>query len=122
MLPALLLVAACAGWHGAAAGHYNGEVESQGKKAIDTWLEETTKGLSGTYVLHEPTREVTGTLEPLGDEDCGVAVFRWTDLYGTGIARLHFFPAEHCFEGTWGGEQVNPLLTWRSCTHTQDVS
>ncbi len=116
MLPALLLAAACAGWHGAAPGHYVGEVESQGPKAIDTWLEDTPAGLAGTYVLHEPTRDVPGTLEALGDEDCDVALFRWTDLYGSGTARLRFYPSRHCFEGSWGREQLNPLLTWRSCT------
>lgn len=118
MLAALLLVASCVGWHGNAAGHYSGEVESMGPKAIDTWLEETPNGLAGTYVLHEPTREVTGTLQALGDADCEVALFRWTDLYGTGVVRLRFYPAQHCFEGSWGAEQISPQLPWRSCTTT----
>ena len=122
MLPALLLAAACAGWHGQAIGHYRGEVESQGPKAIDTWLVETPTGLAGTYILHEPTREVTGTLEALGDADCDVALFRWTDLYGTGIARLRFYPTRHCFEGSWGRAELNPQLTWRSCTEAPVTS
>jgi hypothetical protein len=122
MLPVLLLVAACAGWHAEATGHYLGEVESQGPKAIDTWLEETPGGLAGGYTLHEPERDVAGTLEALGDEDCDVALFRWTDLYGTGIARLRFYPAQHCFEGTWGKETLNPVLTWRSCTRNRMTS
>ena len=122
MLAALLLAASCASWHGQVVGHYRGEVESQGPKAIDTWLEETQAGLAGTYVLHEPTREVTGTLEALGDDDCNVALFRWTDLYGTGIARLRFDPTRHCFEGSWGRAQVNPQLTWRSCTESPVTS
>jgi hypothetical protein len=123
MLPALLIAAACAAWHGGAAGHYLGEVQSQGPKTIDTWLEETPDGLAGSYVLHEPGREVQGTLEALGDDaDCHVALFRWSDLYGTGIARLRFYPAQHCFEGSWGRETVNPALTWRSCTQTRVTS
>ena len=122
MLPALLLAAACAGWHANVAGHYLGEVESDGRKAIDTWVEETEAGLAGHYVLHEPTREVTGTLEALGDAECDVALFRWEDVYGTGIARLRFYPARHCFEGSWGREQVLPRLIWRSCTETPVTS
>jgi hypothetical protein len=122
MLPALLLAAACGAWHGEATGHYVGEVESRGPKAIDTWIEETQAGLSGSYVLHEEARDVTGTLEPLGDEDCDVALFRWTDVYGTGVARLHFHPAAHCFEGTWGLEHTDPVLTWRSCTQSRVTS
>ncbi|MBV8915683.1 MAG: hypothetical protein JOZ05_21925 [Acetobacteraceae bacterium] len=122
MLAVFLLAASCAGWHGGAAGHYLGEVQSQGPKAIDTWLEETPFGLTGSYVLHEPEREVQGTLEALGDVDCGVALFRWTDLYGTGIARLRFYPAQHCFDGTWGRETLNPQLTWHSCVQTRMTS
>ena len=122
MLVALALAAACAGWHPAAAGHYLGEVQSQGPKIIDTWLEDTGAGLAGTYILHEPTRDVPGTLEALGDDDCNVALFRWTDLYGTGIARLRFHPAAHCFEGSWGKESLNPELTWHSCTQTPVTS
>ena len=132
MLAALVLAAACAGWHGAVVGQYRGEVESfaldtQGRpdrtlKAIDTVVEETQAGLAGSYTLHEPTRDVTGTLEPIGDEDCNVALFKWTDLYGTGLARLRFFPDAHCFEGSWGVSEVNPKLVWRSCTQTRVTS
>ena len=122
MLAALALAAACAGWHAGVTGDYLGTVESQGPKAIDTAIIETPSGLAGSYVLHEPTREVPGTLEALGDEDCNVALFRWTDVYGTGIARLRFYPGAHCFEGSWGREQLNPVLTWKSCTRTPVTS
>jgi hypothetical protein len=122
MLAALVLAAACAGWHGDVAGHYLGQVESRGPKAIDTWIEDTPQGLAGSYVLHESEREVTGTLEPLGDEDCDVALFKWTDLYGTGVARLRFHPDAHCFEGSWGLEHPDPVLTWRSCTRSRVTS
>ena len=122
MLAALTLAAACAAWHGQAVGHYLGEVQSEGPKAIDTWLEDTPAGLAGTYVLHEPTREVSGTLEALGDADCGVALFRWTDLYGSGIARLQFHLPQRCFEGSWGRAALNPALTWHSCTQTAVTS
>jgi len=122
MLAALVLAAACGAWHADAAGHYLGEVQSEGPKAIDTWLEDTPNGLAGTYVLHEPTREVTGTLEALGDDGCGVALFRWTDLYGTGVARLQFHLPQHCFEGAWGKATLNPTLTWRSCTQAPVTS
>ncbi len=67
-------------------------------------------------MLHEPDRDVPGTLEPVGDDGCDVALFQWTDVYGTGMARLHFFPDRHCFEGDWG-RRGQPLATsWRSCT------
>ncbi len=122
MLPALLLAAACAGWHADAVGTYEGTVESRGPKAIDTTIEDGPTGLSGSYLLHEPTRDVAGTLEPLGDEGCDVALFRWTDVYGTGVARLHFSPGYHCFEGAWGAEQTDPALTWRSCTRNRVTS
>ena len=122
MLPALLLAAACGAWHADATGHYLGEVESRGPKAIDTWIEETEAGLAGSYVLHEETRDVPGTLEPLGDEACEVALFRWNDLYGTGLVRLRFHPAANCFEGTWGLEQTDPRLIWRSCTRSRVTS
>ena len=122
MLAVLALAAACAGWHASAAAHYAGEVQSEGPKAIDTWLEDTPAGLAGTYVLHEPTRDVQGTLEALGDEDCNVSLFRWTDLYGTGTARLRFDPARHCFAGSWGRTSVNPVLTWISCTRAPVTS
>jgi hypothetical protein len=102
MLVALLVVAACADWHGQVAGHYLGQVESQGPKAVDTWIEEAPGGtLAGSYVLHEARRDVQGTLDYLGDDGCDSALFRWTDLYGTGIARLRFHPEQRCFEGEW---------------------
>ena len=122
MWPMLLLAAACGAWHGEATGHYLGEVESRGPKAIDTWIEETDGGLAGSYVLHEESRDVPGTLEPLGDEGCDVALFRWTDLYGNGLARLRFYPTAHCFEGSWGVEQTDPRLIWRSCTRSRVTS
>ena len=122
MLPALLLAAACAGWHGVVAGHYRGEVESQGTKSVDTWIEETPAGLAGSYVLHERSRDVVGTLEALGEEGCNVGLFRWTDIYGAGVARLRFDPARRCFEGSWGRERVNPQLVWRSCGRSRVTS
>ena len=122
MLGALLLVAACAGWHADVGGTYKGMVESRGPKEIDTTIEDTPSGLAGSYVLHEETRDVAGTLEPIGDDGCDVALFRWTDVYGTGVARLHFYPDRHCFEGDWGTEQTDPALTWRSCTRGRVTS
>ncbi len=122
MLPALILAAACAGWHADAVGDYRGEVESRGPKAIDTVIVESADGLSGRYVLHEETRDVAGTLTPLGDEGCDVALFRWTDVYGTGVARLRFYPSRHCFEGSWGVEQVSSDLPWRSCSRGRVTS
>ena len=122
MWPVLLLAATCAGWHGDATGFYRGEVESRGPKAIDTWIEETSAGLAGRYTLHEPDRDVTGTLAPIGDESCDVALFRWTDLYGTGLARLRFFPDRHCFEGNWGREQPIAELPWHSCAEGRVTS
>ncbi len=122
MLPALFLAAACVGWHADATGFYRGEVESVGPKAIDTWIEAGKDGLEGRYVLHEPNRDVSGTLEPLGDADCNVALFQWTDLYGTGIARLRFFPDRHCFEGNWGRDEPLTTLPWHSCTEAKVTS
>ena len=87
MLPALLLAAACAGWHADATGFYRGEVESIGPKAIDTWIEDSAAGLHGRYVLHEPSHDVSGTLEALGDESCDVGLFQWTDIYGRPASR-----------------------------------
>ena len=120
MLPGLALVATlvagCPDWHEAVVGHYLGQVESDGPKAVDTMLTLTAKGtLVGRYVLHERTRDVYGTLAFVADEGCDVALFRWTDLYGTGIARLHFHPRRHCFDGAWGITTLNPALIWRSC-------
>ena len=103
-------------------GSISGEVESRGPKAIDTWIEETSAGLAGHYVLHEPDRDVIGTLAPIGDESCDVALFRWTDLYGTGIARLHFLPDRRCFEGNWGREQPIAELPWHSCAEGRVTS
>jgi hypothetical protein len=123
VLPALAIAAACAAWHPAAAGFYPGTVESQGPKRIDTWLQvDPGDRLSGRYVLHEPTRDVPGTLEPLGDDGCDAALFRWTDLYGTGIVRLQFYPSEHCFQGAWGLDQVNPALAWTTCNRAPVTS
>ncbi len=122
MFPALLLVAACASWHGGVTGFYRGEVESVGPKAIDTWIEDSADGLHGRYVLHEPDRDVTGTLEPIGDEGCDVALFQWTDVYGTGVARLHFMSDRHCFEGNWGREVPLGQLPWRSCAEGRVTS
>ena len=125
MLAALLLAgaAACADWHGQAAGHYLGQVQSEGPKAVDTWIEAAPGGaLTGSYVLHEPSRDVSGTLDYLGDDGCDTALFRWTDLYGTGTARLRFHPAQRCFEGEWGLDQVIPGLYWRSCAQAAVTS
>ena len=122
MLPALFLAAACAGWHADAAGFYRGEVESIGPKAIDTWIEDSPAGLHGRYVLHEPGHDVAGTLEALGDETCDVGLFQWTDIYGTGVARLRFFPDRHCFEGNWGGDEPLAQLPWRSCVEGKVTS
>ena len=116
MLAALTLAAACATWHPGVAGFYPGVVESMGEKAIDTWIEEGPDGrLFGRYVLHEPTRDVPGTLEPVGDLGCETALFQWSDLYGTGLTRMQFYPARHCFEGAWGRETINPTLVWHAC-------
>lgn len=123
MLPALLLAAAaCTGWHADAVGFYRGEVESIGPKAIDTWIEDSPTGLRGRYVLHEPDHDVPGTLEAVGDEACDIALFQWTDIYGTGIARLHFYPDRHCFEGNWGRDQPLAQLPWRSCAEGKVTS
>ena len=116
MLPAVLVAAACAAWHPAAAGFYPGVVESAGPKRIDTWITvDPDDRLSGRYVLHEPGRDVPGTLEAVGDDGCEAAVFRWSDLYGSGLVRLQFLPGEHCFHGAWGGVLVNPALAWNTC-------
>ena len=115
MLP-LLVAAACGAWHGQVAGYYPGVVESSGQQqAIETWIEQTPAGLAGRYVLHEPGRDVPGTLEALGDDGCQVAVFRWRDVYGTGVLRLRFLPGRRCFEGEWGVIAVDPTLTYTSC-------
>ena len=123
MLPALALAAACAAWHPAATGFYPGTVESQGEKSIDTYIAIDPDGrLSGHYVLHEPTRDVPGTLDALGDTGCGTALFRWTDLYGTGLAELHFHPGRRCFEGAWGQQTINSALVWHACTQDRVTS
>ena len=122
MLAALALAASCGAWHAGVTGHYFGQVESQGPKAIDTWITEREGGLSGSYVLHEPDRDVPGTLEALGDAGCDTALFRWTDVYGTGVARLRFLPTQRCFEGAWGAAQVSPALIWHSCARTPVTS
>jgi hypothetical protein len=120
---ALLLAAACADWHGQVAGHYLGQVESQGPKPVDTWIETAPGGaLGGSYTLHEERRDVTGTLDYLGDDGCDTALFRWTDLYGTGIARLRFHPERRCFEGAWGLDVVKDGLYWRSCAQAAVTS
>ena len=124
MLAALLLAAAaCTDWHGQVVGHYLGQVESQGPKAVDSWIEAAPGGaLTGSYVLHEPKRDVHGTLDYLGDDGCDAALFRWTDLYGTGIARLQFHLEQRCFEGEWGLDRLNAGLYWRSCAQAAVTS
>ena len=123
MLAAAALAAACAAWHPQAVGRYLGTVESMGEKTIDTWIELAPDGrLEGRYVLHEAGRDVLGTLDPVGDAGCDTAIFRWTDLYGAGTARLRFYPERHCFEGSWGRETVNPAFEWRSCTRERVTS
>jgi hypothetical protein len=116
MLAALVVAAACGAWHPGVTGFYPGQVESMGIKPIDTWIDETPEGtLQGHYVLHEPGRDVAGTLDAVGDEACNTAIFRWTDLYGSGLARLIFDPTHHCFEGAWGHLTINPALIWHAC-------
>ena len=124
MLPALALTAACAAWEPAVAGYYEGVVESRGEKRIETWLSVTPEGrLQGHYVLHEAERVVRGTLEPVAAAvPCETAVFQWTDVYGTGVAQLRFFPERHCFEGAWGMGAVRDDLAWRSCTRERVTS
>ena len=127
MLPALaaatILTALCPGWHPAVTGFYPGIVQSDGEKSIETWIELTPDGrLQGRYVLHEPKRDVPGVLAPVGDADCEVGMFRWTDLYGTGLAELHFYPERHCFEGAWGGDKINPGLVWHACIRERVTS
>ena len=123
MLAAVALAAACGAWHPGAAGFYPGTVESVGPHSIDTWIEETADGrLQGHYVLHEPTRDVTGTLDPVGDESCGVTVFRWTDIYGSGLARLQFDLERHCFDGAWGRLVILPNLQWHACARQRVTS
>ena len=123
MLAAAALAAACAAWHPQAVGHYVGLVESVGEKPIDTWITLAPDGrLEGHYVMHEPGRDVDGTLEPVGDDGCEAALFRWTDLYGTGVARLRFHLDRRCFEGSWGKAVINPALEWWSCTRERVTS
>ncbi len=120
---AALLVASCAAWHPQVVGTYPGTVWSEGEKSIDTWIELAPDGrLQGRYILHEPGRDVPGTLAPLGDDDCQVGLFQWTDLYGTGLARLEFNPDRHCFEGAWGRQTINPTLVWHACTRERVTS
>ena len=120
---AALLVAACTAWHPAATGFYPGIVWSEGEKSIDTWIEEAPDGrLKGHYILHEPSRDVEGTLTPLSDESCNTAVFRWNDLYGSGLTRLTFDPARHCFDGAWGRLTINPSLIWHACLRERVTS
>ena len=122
MLAAIAL-AACGAWHGMAAGYYAGQVESSGQiQAVETWIERTPQGLAGRYVLKEPGRDVPGTLEPLGDEGCETALFRWTDLYGTGLLRLRFNLPQRCFEGAWGVTAINPALIYTSCARAPVTS
>ena len=124
LLAALVLAAAtCGAWHDPASGFYPGIVESNGPKHIDTWIDQAPDGrLEGRYVLHEPNREVPGTLAPLGDESCNVAIFQWTDLYGSGLVRLEFDPDHHCFDGAWGGLAIEPNLVWHACIRNRVTS
>jgi hypothetical protein len=133
MLAALALAAAfsgaaqtttaCTAWHPAATGFYPGVVESTGPKNIDTWIDETPDGrLAGHYVLHEETRDVQGTLDPVGDEDCDIAIFRWSDIYGSGLTRLTFDTTHHCFDGAWGRLTINPTLVWHACIRERVTS
>ena len=123
MLAAITVAAACAAWHPAAVGYYPGTVESVGEKPIETWITEAPDGrLQGHYILHEPGREVQGTLDPVADDGCQAALFRWTDLYGTGLARLRFHPEHRCFEGAWGRLTINPTLVWHACTRDRVTS
>ena len=122
MLPALLLAAACAAWHADATGFYRGEVESIGPKPIDTWIEDGPAGLVGHYVLHEPDRDVPGTLEPLGD-----ARLRSRPLpMDRPLRHRHrpppFLPDRHCFEGSWGADQPLDRLPWHSCAQSRVTS
>ena len=117
LLPALLVAASCAaGWHDAATGYYDGWAQSTNLMSVETWIEAAPDGrLSGRYILHEAGRDVPGTLEPAADGACNEAWFRWTDLYGTGTARLQFHPDRHCFEGVWGTGMTVPTLPWTTC-------
>ena len=117
-------VAACAAWHGMVVGAYPGTVVSSGvEQPIDAWIDEGADGrLQGRYVLHEAGRDVAGVLASVGDEGCEVAVFQWTDLYGTGLVRLRFFPERRCFEGAWGGLVVSASLPWHACTRERVTS
>ena len=109
------LVAACAAWHGLVTGYYAGDVRSTNAEWAETWIEDTPAGLGGRYVIHEKDGDVPGTLTPVRDEGCDTALFRWTDRYGTGLMRLRFRPVQHCFEGAWGRETINPVLTYTTC-------
>ena len=124
MLPAIVLAAACATWHPGVLGYYPGTVANAGDMhPIDAWITETTDGhLQGHYILHEPLRDVPGTLAPLSDSACDTATFQWTDLYGTGIVELQFYPARRCFEGNWGAETPQAQLPWHACTRDKPVS
>ena len=124
MLPAVLLAAACATWHPAVLGYYPGTVANNGDMhPIDAWITESSEGrLEGHYVLHEPTRNVPGTLASVGDTTCDTSLFQWTDLYGTGLVELHFYPDRKCFEGNWGAETPLPQLPWHACTRDKPTS
>ncbi len=122
MLP-FLLAASCAAWHADVVGHYTNQVVSIGAFGAETWIEETAEGLAGHYVIHEDGRDVAGTLAPMGDTpDCATALFRWQDMYGEGWLKLHFFSTQHCFEGYWGQERLDPALTYTSCVRTPATS
>ena len=118
-----LLVAACTAWHGSVLGHYRTQVVSTGAYWAETWIEDSADGLAGHYVIHEEGRDVVGTLQAMGDTgDCSTALFRWHDMYGEGWLRLHFYPAQHCFEGYWGTDRLDPALTYSSCISTPSIS
>ena len=105
-------------------GAYSGSVVNSGQEqAFDATFELAEDGrLRGRYVLHEPGRDVPGTLTTMVDEDCETTMFRWTDVYGSGVARLTFYPKQHCFDGHWGVTAPEPHLFWRACARSRVTS
>ena len=126
MLAALAIAAGCGAWQPQVTGYYEGTVESRGEKRIETWIDITPEGrLQGHYILHEPTRKVHGTLDAVNGSasmPCETTIFTWTDLYGTGLARLRFHPERRCFDGAWGTQAIRAELTWQSCIRDRVTS
>ncbi|MEO1401082.1 MAG: hypothetical protein AAFV72_07450 [Cyanobacteria bacterium J06635_1] len=93
-------------WLPQTEGSYTGEIWSGGSAiASETTFTLNEDGtITGSYLMHEPADDVTGTISACQPVDDLTLQCTWDDIYGTGDLRVTFTEDFSNFDGYWTPE------------------